>query len=82
VECGGGDSGESGGARKPPAEGLIDAVLQLALAVRQLGLTAAAADVHALEPAEPRAAAPRRSGYGAQTKWVGDGDGELLRHTF
>jgi hypothetical protein len=46
------------GAGQTPAEGLVDAVLQLAGAARRLGLAAAAGDVRALEPAEPRTAVP------------------------
>ncbi len=40
-----------------PAEGLVDASLQLAGALQGFGLATAAGDVQALEPAEPRAAA-------------------------
>ncbi len=43
-----------------PAEGLVDAVLQLAAFIRRLlGLAAGAVGIPALEPAEPRAAARR-----------------------
>jgi hypothetical protein len=49
------------GGREPPAERLVDAVFQL-VAARQLGFVAAAGDIPALEPAEPRAAAPQPLG--------------------
>ncbi len=42
--------------RQVPAEGLVDASLQLAAAARRLRLAAAAGDIRALEPPESRAA--------------------------
>jgi hypothetical protein len=62
--------GEWGGEAGVPAERLVGAVLQLAAAARImiLWLPAAAGEVRALEPAEPRPAAPRWSDHGAASK--------------